>query len=379
MPSSSIKLEAIEFKPWNSPHLLTNQFKLLAKFLLILNAHVPPEKEDINIKVLKDLELLAFSVFSHQMMLSWFALAKSYYPFYQISAHEQRLINELEKQLGIKVTDYDSLSALINELFLSKYPNVNSQYQLLIDNIKKVMAKLTAVALSTPALLNDANQRDRKRFEEAGPSMANCINPIETILRHIMNREEMDSSVIISATSLLLQVKAIKFHFEQISLLQQLENMDKENKLLQTWQSKEEQLALIKVYKLQKRVNQYCKHLTDSLHQLPNDEKVSAKLASITLIKNELDKEPVLPSQRIELFEKQLNDVTEQLQEHRDPLWIRFLRDCLRILAFTFLGVAIYRTLSGQPVNFFKPSHGQIFVEEANCIMATEQEMFLPR
>lgn len=318
------------------------------------------------------------------------------------------MIEALEQKLNIKATDYESLSVLIKKVFLTKLPRVNSQYQPFIDNIETVMAKLTAVALSTQALINDAHQHDKKQFEEAGPSMSNCISPIETILRQMMSRAELDKSFIISATSLLLQVKAIKSHFEQLTLIQQLENIQKENKalqrqlgkdelgmqinnlaqnnqkfeeeqnkMLQSWQSKEEQLALVNVFKLQKRINQYCDHLVDVLAKSPKDKNVGAKLASMTVMKNDLDKGNVLPSQRIETFEKQLDEAKEQLKDHRDPMWIRFLRDCLRILAFTFSGVAIYRKLCDQPVNFFKPSHGQRFVEEANSITTAHQEMTL--
>lgn len=361
MPASSITAESTEFKPWNSPHLLSNQFQLFAKFINALNANVPPEKVDMKAELLNELELKIINVFCHQMMPSWLALAKSYYPFYKTSDHDKALVKELEEKLNIKATDYESLSVLIKKVFLTKYPRVNSQYQQLIDSIETVMAKLTVIALSTPPLINDAHQRDKKQFEEAGPSMSTCIGSIETILRHMMSRAEFDKSVVISATSLLLHVKAIKSHFEQITLMQQ-------NQVLQSWQSKEEQLTLVKVFKLQKRINQYYDHLTEALTKSPKDKKIGAKLASVAVMKNDLDRENVLPSQRIETFEKQMNEAKEQLKEHRDPMWGRFLRDCLRILAFTFSGVAIYRKLTGQPVNFFKPSHGQRFVEEANRI-----------
>ncbi|KGP64253.1 hypothetical protein EP47_04170 [Legionella norrlandica] len=399
MQASLIKPESKEFRPWNSPHLLSNQFQLFAKFITALNSNTPPEQVDNKDELLKELEFNIINVFSHQMMPSWLALAKSYYPFYKKSNYDKALIEVLEHKLNIKATDYESLSMLIKEVFLTKYPTVNSQYQPIIDNIKTVMAKLTAVALSTPSLLNDAHQRDKKQFEEAGPSMSTCVGSIETILHHMMKRAEINKSFVISATSLLLQVKAIKSHFEQITLIQQLESTQKKNKelqeqlekdkpgmqvsnlaqksqgfdeeqsrLLQSWQSKEEQMALAKVFKLQKRIKEYCDHLTEALVKLPKDEKISAKLASMTVMKNDLDNEKVLPSQRIGTFGKQLNKANEQLKEHRDPMWGRFLRDCCRILAFTLSGVAMYRKLTGQPVDFFKPSHGQRFVEEATRI-----------
>jgi hypothetical protein len=337
------------------------------------------------------------------MMQSWLALAKSYYPFYKENDEDKSLIGALEQQLNIKTRDYESLSILINEVFFTKYPSVNNQYQLFVDNIKKTMAKLTTVALSTPALINDAHQRDKKKFEEAGPCMSSCISPLETILHHMMTRGEVNKSFIIAATSLLLQAKAIKSHFEQLTLIQQLEHFTRENKTLQKelkkfklemqhinsvqtleekqnkvppgWQFTKEQIALVVLFKLQKKINQYYKHLTDDLAKCPQDKKIDAKLQCIIVMQNELDKNNVTPNQKIKTFKKQLHEVKEHLREHRDPIWIRFLRDCLRILTLTLLGVAIDRKLNYQHASFFKPSHGQIFVQETNSIITLHHEI----
>lgn len=405
MPSSSTQSESTDFKPWNSPHLLTNQFQLLAKLIEAVNANTPPEKDNVTGEMLKELELKIINVFNHKMMQSWLALAKSYYPFYKVNDDDKSLIEALEEKLNIKTRDYESLSILINDVFLTKYPSVNNQYQLFIDNIKKIMAKLTAVALSTPALINDAHQRDKKKFEEAGPCMSSCISPLETILRHMMTRGEVDKSFIIAATSLLLQVKAIKSHFEQLTLIQQLEHFSRENKSLQKelkklklemqhinsvqklekvqshllpgWQVTEERIALVVLFKLQKKINQYHKHLTDSLAQSPQDKKIDTKLQCIIVMKNELDKNNVPPNQRIKTFKKQLHEVKKQLEEHRDPIWIRFLRDCLRTLTLTLFGVAIDRKINYQHASFFKPSHGKMFIQETNGIITLHQGISL--
>lgn len=405
MPTSSIQSESTEFKPWNSPHLLTNQFQLLAKFIAALNANLPPEMADAKDEMLTELEFKIINAFSHSMMPSWLALAKSYYPFYKRSDHDNALIEVLEQKLTIKATDYESLSVLIKKVFLTKYPKVNSQYQPFVDNIETVVAKLTAVALSTPALIHDAHQHDKNQFEDSGPSISNCISPIETILHHMLSNAEVDKFVIISAASLLLHVKEIKSHYAQITLIQQLENTqienkrlqiqlgqekpglhvnklthnsqvfeEEQNKALQSWQSQQEQRALVSVFKLQKKINQYCSHLREALTKKPTDKQIVEKLAHMTLINNELDKETVLPSQRIKTFEHQLDNANEQLKTHRDPMWIRFLRDCLRILAVTFSGIAIYRKCTDQSLNFFKPSHGQKFMEEANRITTNYYE-----
>jgi hypothetical protein len=279
-----------KFKPWNSPHLLTHQFQLYAKFIAALNANVPHEKLEDEKEIFKKLHLKIIDAFSHQMMPSWLALAKTYYPYYAETEEDRLLIEALEQKLNIHTADYESLAILIKEVLLAPYPRVNIEYQPLINNIETVMAKLTAVALSTPSLINDAHARDKKEYEEAGPSMSSCIGPIETILNHLMGRVEINKSVVMTASSLLLQVKAIKSHFELIDLIQKLDNTKIENNKLrqklesgkdgpedlgldgevreeeldttnltatadtdlQAWQSKEEQIALIKVFRLQK-------------------------------------------------------------------------------------------------------------------------------
>jgi hypothetical protein len=398
MTASPTTVAPVEFKPWNSPYLLTSQFQLLIKFIDALNASAPPTKGASNNEAIKELEVQVIRIFSHQMMPAWLALAKSYYPFIKQSDYEKTLVESLEDKLKIKARDFQSLAALIKKVFFEKCPRVDSQYQALVDNIETAMAKLTAVALSTPALINSAHHQNKDQYEGAGPSMSNCISPIETILCSIMKRAEIEKPVIIAATSLLLQMKAIKFHFEQISLIQQLERTLDEKKelqkvieelaldkdigstqsnaeeeqdmVLQAWQSKEEQLAAVKVYKLQKRIDQYSEHMSTVLVKSPKDKAAGAKLSTLILMKKSLNTENVLPSERIKTFKEQLDKVREQLKNHRDSPWIRFFSDCMRILALTCSGVAIYRKLTDRSVNFFKPSHGQRFVENAERITA---------
>lgn len=391
------------FKSWDSPHLLTNQFQLLAKCIDALNKTLQPDQHELGTEQYNELEVTIINAFNHQMMPSWLALAKSYYPFYAISQSDKILIENIEKKLNVRRDDYETLDELIKKLFLSKYPSVHSQYRAYIENIKTVIAKLTAVAISTPALINDAHKHDHKKYEEAGPSMSNCISPVETILRYLMGREDVDKPFIIAATSLLLQVKAIKSYFEQLTLTQKLECIQNENNKLKAievndnlsllpnkheeeekknndltfWRSKKEQLALVYVFKLQTKVYRYYHHLAELANKFPMDTKISAKLVLMTVIRTELDQEDVLPSLRLTRFLQQLEEASEQLKEHRDPIWIRFLRDCLRILMLTFSGIAVYRLLTNTPINFFKPSQGQQLIENVRNITKTYQEMSL--
>lgn len=387
MSVSPVKLSSKEIMPWNAPNLIITQFRLFGKLINAINANIPPEKNEPEVVYKLDYQTVLEVFKDPRMMASWLALAKSYYPFYCLSDHDENLIKALEQKLNIKATDYDSLADLIKDVFLTNHPKVNSQDEQFIKYIETSMAKMTAVALSTPCLINEVHQHD-KNFEEAGPSMSACIGPIEIILSNMMKRDEFDKTVVIAASTLLLHIKAIKSQFELLSIMQQLDNIrihkddisntdrgltfEETNKELQLWKSKHQQYGLVKIFQLQVKINHYYEHLTKVLAKSPNDKKAGAKLASVIKMKNALDKEHLLPSQRIEIFENLLAQAKEELNDHRDPIWKRFLRDCLRILVFTFSGIAVYRKLTGQPVNFFKPSHGQIFVEDVNHItMAT--------
>ncbi len=387
MPVSPVKLSPKEIMPWNAPNLFITQFILFGKLIKAINANVPPEKSEPKVVYKLDYQTVLEVFNGPQMMTSWLALAKSYYPFYSLSDHDKNLIKALEQKLNIKTTDYGSLADLIKDMFLTNYPKVNSQDERFIKYIETAMAKMTAVALSTPCLINEVHQHDKK-FEEAGPSMSACMGPIETILSNMMKREEFDKTVIIAASALLLHIKAIKSQFELLSIMQQLDNIrihkddisktdgglafEEINKELQLWKSKDQQYGLVKIFQLQVKINHYCEHLAKVLTKSPKDKKADAKLERVIKMKNVLDKEYLLPSQRIEIFENLLAQTKEELKDHRDPIWKRFLRDCLRILVLTFSGIAVYRKLTGQSVNFFKPSHGQIFVEDVNHItMAT--------
>jgi hypothetical protein len=224
-----------DFKPWKAPHLLTHQFQLLAKLINALNTNVPAETTS---EPWND-DLLIFDAFSHQMMPAWLALAKSYYPFYENSAveiqsfnQESQLIHQLEERLNMKAQDYKSLQELIQKVFLSKYPAVNSEYERLTAFMLNSIAKLVAVALSTPQLVNDAHKRDKRQFEEAGPAMATCIGPIETILTQWMKQDKLDKNFVLAAYALLLHVKAIKSHFEQMILTEAVETLSNENQQL---------------------------------------------------------------------------------------------------------------------------------------------------
>ena len=123
----------------------------------------------------------------------------------------------------------------------------------------------------------------------------------------------------------------------------------------------EQEKALLKVIDLKRRCLGYLKHLTDTSDdsQLHKDKVAAVQDMLITLRDSKL-----LPAARLSDFHLKVETTQELLKEHRDPEWQRFFRDCLRILARVFSGVGFYRMAKGESPQFFKPSHGERFVED---------------
>ena len=125
----------------------------------------------------------------------------------------------------------------------------------------------------------------------------------------------------------------------------------------------EQENALLKVVALKRRCREYLNHLTvtDDGSQLQKD-----KVAAVNDMLVSLKDSKLLPADRLSDFHLKVENENTQdrLKEHRDPEWQRFFRDCLRILARVFSGVGFYRMANGESPQFFKPSHGEQFVED---------------
>ncbi len=141
-------------------------------------------------------------------------------------------------------------------------------------------------------------------------------------------------------------------------------DFDKETlaKQVKAYQSPEERAAILKIDRLNKLTQDYLTHLIKSDDKSPLME---AKMASTYELLEHLNNTKLLPSEQLSAFNNTLQSTQETLKEHRDPTWMRFFRDCARIITVALSGVGLYRVATGQSPQFFKPSHGENFVEEA--------------
>ncbi len=126
--------------------------------------------------------------------------------------------------------------------------------------------------------------------------------------------------------------------------------------------SEEERTVILKIDSLNKLTQYYLKHLINYDDKSPLME---AKMASTYELLEHLNNTKLLPSEQLSAFNNTLQSTQETLKEHRDPTWMRIFRDCVRIITVALSGVGLYRVATGQSPQFFKPSHGENFVEEA--------------
>ena len=128
-------------------------------------------------------------------------------------------------------------------------------------------------------------------------------------------------------------------------------------------QSTEERAAVVTVHTLLKISKDYMTHLNKSKAK---DELLNEKKAAIQSLIDCLEDNEQLPSQQLAAFNSKLVERKDTIKEHRDPLWQRFIRDCTRIIALLVSGVGFYRMATGQAPHFFKPSHGEHFVQDVS-------------
>jgi septal ring factor EnvC (AmiA/AmiB activator) len=132
---------------------------------------------------------------------------------------------------------------------------------------------------------------------------------------------------------------------------------------LKAYQSAEERAAILKIDRLVKVTTEYLNHLIKSDDKSPLME---AKMASVYELLGHLNNTKLLPSEQLSAFDNSLKSTQDTIKEHRDPTWMRFFRDCARILTVALSGVGLYRMATGQSPQFFQPSKGENFVEEVS-------------
>ncbi|MGL6029096.1 MAG: hypothetical protein ACRC0M_04880, partial [Legionella sp.] len=142
-------------------------------------------------------------------------------------------------------------------------------------------------------------------------------------------------------------------------------NIDSLNKQIANWQNPVEQHHSVSLVALQAKTNAYLLHLQG---QKTDSDLLKSKKEIIVNLKTILDDATVLPSLRLQQFTEALHEKRQQqtIRSHRDSAWLRFVRDCIRIIAVAVSGLGVYRVLTGSPAQFFRPSHGETFLDDVD-------------
>lgn len=222
---------------------------------------------------------------------------------------------------------------------------ISQQKKLILASAIELLSKMPDALQNKPRGLDDT-------FYKLIHRQANISN-----LEADVKKLEKDAKAEKEAMAQLAQQSAE----EKDSLLKKCEAAEARVKALNT---PEQETALLKVVALKKQCQEYLKRLkdTDDGSDLQKD-----KVIAVNDMLDTLKDSTLLPADRLSDFHLKVeNENTQELlKEHRDPEWQRFFRDCLRILARVFSGVGFYRMAKGESPQFFKPSHGELFVEDA--------------
>lgn len=240
---------------------------------------------------------------------------------------------------------------------------ISQQQVILLTNASTILSKMPE------ALANKPEQLDSK-FYSYIHKLANVDRLEQTVQTTQMKLEQIS----LELDSTRKQQESTQHQLEQI--ISETENAKEKEvarltSLLDAYQSKEERDAIVAIDSLLKITTQYFNHLNQSKD---NSALFNTKNQAVTELINCLKETHKLPSEQLVLFNNKLKETQDKIQEHRDPLWQRFFRDCVRIIGLLFSGVGLYRIVTGQAPQFFKPSHGEQFIEaisEQNNVIPT--------
>ncbi len=266
-----------------------------------------------------------------------------------------KLQEQIQQVTLDKIAVDDQLQLRKTELISAEENNAKLQEQIqqvtldktaVDDELQLLQGKLTATEQQN-TLLQEQMQRDKE---------LTTTEEIKSLQSQLLTAQ-------VENQKLQAQITRDKDNTEKTTLLLQ-EQVDatKMQKLLKSWQSPEEQQALIKIAQLQEKTNAYHAHLNT---QKSKKNLLDEKKMAVSMLKDILDKTDELPSKRLNSFQEKLVETTEKLKEHRDPIWQRFFRDCFRIVSLLVSGIAFARMLTGQSPQFFRPSDGENYVESA--------------
>lgn len=130
---------------------------------------------------------------------------------------------------------------------------------------------------------------------------------------------------------------------------------------LQSLSTQDELAARNTLSKLQKITDRYYLHLQN---QNSSDVLLNEKKELIERLKKLLDAPNEQINQRLKEAVSYLKHITESLEKHRDPIYLRFIRDFFRFILLLCSGIIFYQKCCGKPIHFFKSSHGGSYLQE---------------
>lgn len=229
------------------------------------------------------------------------------------------------------------------------------------EEVQGLKSQVEALKLQS-ASLTDNLKNETAALQEAGSTIASLTDKVRETNEALKAAQE--------EIMLLKRELATKNQAEPVVIIQPPvtdsvaeANNQAMKKRLQAYQSAEERAAIVKIDRLVKVTTEYLNHLIKSDDKSPLME---AKMASVYELLGHLNNTELLPSEQLSAFDNTLKNTQETIKEHRDPTWMRFFRDCARILTVALSGVGLYRIATGQSPQFFQPSKGENFVEEVN-------------
>ncbi|WP_298622417.1 hypothetical protein [uncultured Legionella sp.] len=270
----------------------------------------------------------------------------------QVSALSEAL-SELKGELSIKIAELQSASESAERLT----KKISELEHMLQDSESTAVAKEERIS---------ALQSEIETLKSQSASIAEELkNEKATLLKADNTIAELSDTVKVSKEAL----KAAQDEIAQLKEALALKNTDTTNQVLQkqvqAYQSARERAAIVKIDSLMAITTKYLIHLIETDDQSALTE---AKLASAYELLGHLNNTELLPSEQLAAFDNTLNSTQDTIKEHRDPMWMRFFRDCARILTVALSGVGLYRVATGQSPHFFQPSKGEDFIEEVQNI-----------
>ncbi|KTD46202.1 J domain-containing protein [Legionella quateirensis] len=203
-----------------------------------------------------------------------------------------------------------------------------------------------------------------EQFNEESVKEQSELVPVEQPLESIYKELQIESQVHSVSEARINEVEEELNHQRHVKQTPLIQSEHEDLKILQ---GNEDASAIATIDSLIKISKEYLYHLNQSHDKSRLLHLKKSAICDLILCLKDNEK---LPKERLVAFHNTLEGTKETIKEHRDPLWQRFMRDSIRFLSLVFSGVGFFRMATGQSPQFFKPSHGEEFIEDVSKKMS---------